>query len=154
MSKSDTASRRSFLKRGVILAAPLAAGTPAVALASDGTSARLQRLEDEAAIRDLHRSWLRKINAGNRDPALGEAVRRIGTDHAEPDVIDVAADGKTATGRFHCTVELADVLAKDSTLAQMAHDQGTGFVGHTERRVLQVEYVKTAAGWSIERASL
>lgn len=154
MSNNDTASRRSFLKRGVLLAAPLAAGTPAVALATDGTRARLQRLEDEAAIRDLHRSWLRKINAGDSDPALGEAVRRIGIDHAEPEVIDVAADGKTASGRFHCTVELEDVIAKDSTLAQMARAQGTGLVSHTERRVLEVEYTKSAAGWSIERVIL
>jgi hypothetical protein len=154
MSKHDTAGRRSFLKRGAFLAAPLAAGTPAFVLAADGAKARLRRLEDEAALRELHQRWLGEINAGGRDAILGEAVRRVSTDHAEPDLIEIAANGKNATGRFHCTVELEAPLAADSTLAQMAHAQGTGFIRRKERRVLEVEYAKSAAGWSIQRATL
>lgn len=152
MSKEDSSSRRSFLKRGALLAAPVAAGAPALALGADDTRARLQRLEDESAIRNLHQSWLRKINAGSRDAALGEAVRRVTTDHAAPDLIDITADGTRARGRFHCTVEREDVLERDSTLAQMAHAQGTGFVSRIERRMLEVEYAKGADGWFIESA--
>jgi len=154
MTKDSTSTRRSFLKNSAFLAAPLAAGAPAVALAADGTKARLQRLEDEAAIREVHQSWLRKINTGERDAALGESVRRVITDHAEPESITVAGDGESAAGRFSCAVELEESLAKDSTLAQMAHAQGTGHVRRTERRILNVDYVKTGKAWTIANADL
>ncbi|HEX5418548.1 MAG TPA: hypothetical protein VFY39_00980, partial [Gammaproteobacteria bacterium] len=124
------------------------------ALAGDESRARVQRLEDEAAIRDLHQRWLRKINAGERDAALGEAVRRIAADYAgKPDAIELAADGKRAAGRFSCVVGLEEALAKDSTLAQMAHAQGAGFVSRTEQRVLDVAYAKTAGAWAIASAT-
>jgi len=153
MTKTNPSSRRAFLKTGALLAAPLAAA-PAVALAADGTKARLQKLEDEAAIRDLHQNWLRKINAGERDAALGESVRRIATDHVEPDAIDLAADGKSATGRFHCAVDVEDALPTDTTIAQMAHAQGHGFISRTERRILKVDYAKTHGAWTIRKAEL
>ena len=154
MTKTNPSSRRNFLKTGVLLAAPLAAATPAIALAADGTKARLQKLEDEAAIRHLHQDWLRKINAGERDAALGETVRRVTTDHAEPDAIELAADGRTAIGQFSCAVDLEEALPTDSTLAQMAHAQGTGFLRRTEHQVLKVGYVKSEGAWRIVRVEV
>jgi hypothetical protein len=157
MSKDTASTRRSFLKRGAMLAAPLAAvAAPTAILADDELKARLARLENEAAIRELHQAWLRGINAGaggEANAAFDPSVRGIAPDHAgEPDAIELAADGKRATGRFHCAVETETAIARDSTLGQMAHAQGSGFVRRTERRVLKVEYRKASGVWTIAKA--
>jgi hypothetical protein len=170
MTNKTTSSRRTFLKHGAILAVPLAAAAaPAAVLADDGLKARLAKLEDEAAIREVHQSWLRHVNSGDGAAVAGDAVmlriadadavvriaRRIAADHAaQPDAIEVAPDGKSATGRFHCVVEIETPLANDSTLAQMAHAQGSGFVRRSERRVLQVDYAKANGAWSVAKAEL
>jgi len=164
MSTDTAPTRRSFLKGGALLAAPLAAvAAPGAVMVDDKLKTRLAKLENEAAIRKLHQTWLRRINTGAREAsaelfadlksaAFDPAVRGIAADHAgEPDVIEVAADGKSAAGRFRCFVETETAIPQDSTLAQMAHAQGGGFVRRLERRVLKVEYVKADGAWSIAR---
>lgn len=163
MTKDTTSTRRSFLKGGALLAVPLAAAAPAAVLAEDGLKARLARLEDEGAIRELHQTWLRRVNAraGGAvmppfpDPeatAFDQAVRGIAADHAgEPDAIEVAPDGKSAAGRFPCVLEIETAIPQDCTLARMAHAQGGGFVRWTERRLLEVEYVKPCGAWAIAK---
>lgn len=165
MKKESSSSRRSFLKRSAILAVPLAAAVPAAVVADDDVKARLARLEDEAAIRKLHHNWIRQVNGGvsealkplsvNHEKAvLGESVRRIATDHAsEPELIEVAADRNSAKGTFHCVVEFETPIAQDSTLAQMAHAQGSGSVRRTEQREIRVEYLKKVSGeWAVAKA--
>ncbi|MGA8768522.1 MAG: hypothetical protein WB559_16005 [Candidatus Acidiferrales bacterium] len=165
----NTSTRRSFLKGGALLAVPLAATVPAAVMADEELKARLARLEDEAAIRELHQTWLRRVNArvddttGEGDAAtqlfadpkgvaFDQAVRSIAADHTgQPDSIEVAADGNSAAGRFQCAVEIEATIAQDCTLAQMAHAQGGGFVRRTERRVLKVEYVKASGAWAIAK---
>lgn len=172
MTKDTDSTRRSFLKSGALLAAPLAAAVPAALVADDGLRARLVRLEDEAAIRELHQSWLRRVNTradevtGAGDPiaplfgdarggAPDQAVRSIAASHAgEPDAIKIAADGKSAIGRFQCAVEIENAIAQDCTLARMAHAQGGGFVRRSERRALKVEYVKADGVWAIAKVDL
>jgi hypothetical protein len=165
---NDTAStRRSFLKNGALLAAPLAAvAAPAVVMADEELKTRLARLENEAAIRELHQSWLRQINTGADGAATpmfadlegspsDQAVRRILADHAgEPDAIELSRDGQSAAGRFHCTVEFETTIAQDCTLARMAHAQGGGFVRRRERRVIQVEYVRASGAWAIAKVEI
>ncbi len=162
MSKSTASTRRSFLKGGALFAAPLAAATPAAVLANDGLRARLAKLEDETAIREIHQTWLRQVNAGAaaaapriagpQGMACDQIVRQIAADHTgEPDTIEITAGGRSAAGRFHCTVETEIAIAQDSTLAQMAHAQGGGFVRRTERRELRVEYAKTGGAWAIAK---
>ncbi len=166
MTQDTVSTRRSLLKGGALLAAPLVAGAPGIAAADDGRKARLARLEDEAQIRGLHQAWLRRINAGNhgeaaplvldpRTAALDQAVRSIGADHlGEPDAIKLAADGARATGRFACVVAMEVPIARDCTLAQMAHAQGGGVVRRSERRVLEAEYVKAGGEWAVARIGL
>ena len=162
MTRNTASTRRSLLKGGALLAAPLAVGASAAALAEDGRKARLQRLEDEVAIRALHQAWLRRINTGAGDAAelfadprraaFDKAVRAVAADHAAaPDAIEIAADGQRAAGRFHCAVEIETEIPKDGTLAQMAHAQGGGFIRRTERRVLKADYVKADGGWAIAK---
>jgi hypothetical protein len=157
MSKHIT-SRRIFLKSGALWAAPMAAAAvPVMALAKDRAdddmSARLRRLEDEAAIRELHQSWVGQINAGAGLPLTGGTAIRVSADHTgAAERIAIAADGR-ATGRFDCAVELEMPLPPDSTLAQMAHAQGSGSLRTSERRVLTVEYVKVAGTWRIDKVT-
>jgi len=164
VTKDTASTRRSFLKSSAVLAAPLAAAVaPTVVMVDDGLKARLARLENEAAIGELHQTWLRRINTGARDAAASlfadpkgaafdQAVRSIAADHTgEPDAVDVAPDGSSAAGRFPCAVEIETAIAQDCTLAQMAHAQGGGFVRRTERRVLKVDYVKTSGAWAIAK---
>lgn len=164
MAGNNMSTRRNFLKVGALLSAPLAAA-PAAAFANDELKARVARLEDEAAIRELHQTWLRRLNAGSAsDAALAitdaggagaDQICSIGAHHAGPlDEIKIGPDGKSATGRFHCMVELETALARDCTFAQMAHLQGGGFVRRTEKRVLDARYVKSADGWSVVSVEL
>jgi len=156
MTDNSTSTRRKFLKGGALLAAPLAATSiGAIALADNGLQTRVTRLEDEAAIRELNQSWLRRINAGQREAQLDGAVRRITAHHAgAPDRIEIAAGGQSAVGQFDCAVELETPLARDCTLAQMAHVQGNGSVRRTERRMLTVSYTKTGSAWAIGKVGL
>jgi len=166
MSRKEKSAptRRSFLKGGALLAAPLAVAAPAAILADDATKARLAELENEAAIRDLHQNWMRRVNTGASDEAASlfvnaksaafdPSVRGIAPDHdAAPDAVEIAADGTRAAGRYHCAVETESAIPRDSTLAQMAHAQGGGYVRSVERRVLRVEYAKNAGKWAIAKA--
>ena len=152
MSTQSIASRRSFLKGGAVAAAPLAVAIPAAALASQD-KARLSRLEDQAAIRELHQDWLRGLNRGaSTGPALAPEVRSLAADHAgEPDLIEIAEGGGRARGRFHFVVELETELPGGVTLVQMARLQGGGRVRRSERRVLSAEYVKAGGAWKVAR---
>lgn len=159
MTTDSISTRRSFLKVGALLAVPIAA--PA-ALAKERIEARLSRREDEAAIRALHQGWLRTINrgsdgagalllSGSASAASAEKVRGVTADHtSEPEAIEFAADGTRAKGRFPCVVAIETELARDCTLAQMAHAQGCGYVRRTERGVLTAAYAKSGESWAIE----
>jgi hypothetical protein len=163
MTEDTNSTRRSFLKSGALLTAPLAAvGVPTVVMADSEMKARLARLENEAAIRNLHQTWLRRVNTEARDAAslfadpkaaaFDPSVRSIAADHAgKPDAIEVAADGESAAGRFYFAVEIENAIAQDCTLARMAHAQGGGFVRRTERRVVNIEYVKASGAWAIAK---
>jgi len=161
MTTERASTRRSFVKGGALLAAPLAVAAPAAAMAQDQRSTRLAPLEDEAAIRDLHQAWLRRVNSGEdtaglfadpRRAAFEDRLRGVVADHTgAPDAIELARDGLSAAGRFACIVETEADLGEDCTLAQMAHAQGGGFIRQSERRVLNADYVKTKGVWAIAK---
>lgn len=167
MSKDMTTNRRAFLrsglKGGAIIAAPLAAAMPGVALADDGARAKLARLEDERAIEGLHRQLLKKLNgAGNcaELPLAADAVevdaglRAIAEDLRHDAVISLADDGGSAQSRIPCKVELECEFSGHSTLEQMARLQGQGSHRHEEERVLLTEFAKGKDGWQITRTML
>ena len=153
MSSQMISTRRTLLKGGALLAAPVA--VPAAAAVASSAGPFSAPRDDEAAIRRLHQDWLRRINRGDAEVTGAETIHALTPDHrGEPDRIGVAADGRRATGRFHCTVELGTELPRNSTLGQMAHAQGTGHVRRTEQRVLDVDYAKGERGWTIARIEL
>jgi hypothetical protein len=157
---NPTTDRRSFLKTGSIVAAPLAMVAPAAAFADDGSRAKLARLEDERAIEALQRKLLRQLNgtgervASSDAVGLGEGLRAIAEDRAHEPELTLAADGRTATARCPCRVERETEFAGDSTLEQMARLEGLGSHRHEQRQVLATEFVKGTDGWRIAGARL
>ncbi len=158
-----TTSRRSFLKTGAIVAAPLAVAAPATALAADDSRARLARLEDERAIEALQRKFLRHLNgtedcgefiASSDAVELGEGMRSIAEDMSREASVELAADGRTARARCACRVEREAAFAGDSTLERMARFQGQGSHRFAEERVLATEFVTGKDGWRIAAARL
>ena len=164
MSENRTSTdRRSFLKAGAIVAAPIAAAAPVAALADDGSRARLARLEDERAIEALQRKFLRHLNgaadcgkfiASSDAVNLGQGLRAIAEDAGHEAELALADDGLSATARCHCRVEWEIEFTGDSTLERMARFQGQGSHRHEERRVLATEFVKGQDGWRIVSARL
>ena len=155
MDKTTT-TRRSFLKTGAIVAAPLAVAAPARALAADD---RLGRLEDERAVEALQRKFLRHLSgtddcgefiASSEAVELGEGLRAIAAAHDAE--LELAEDGRSATARCACRVEREAEFAGDCTLEQMARFQGHGSHRFAEERVLAMEFVKGRQGWRIAAA--
>jgi hypothetical protein len=163
MAKQST-DRRSFLKSGALIAAPVAAiGVPAAAFADDGSRTRLARLEDERALEALQRKFMRHLSgagdcgefiASSGAVDLGEGLRSIAEDGAHEPVLELAEDGLSATARCACRIERETEFAGHSTLEQMARFQGQGSHRHEEKRVLATEFVKSKDGWRISRARL
>jgi hypothetical protein len=156
MDKAATAKastdRRSFLKTGAIVAAPLAIAAPAVALADDGSRARLTQLEDEKAIAALHLEVLRRINRGER--TLAEGLTALADEPAHELQIAFADDGRRASCRRVCTATFRIEFAGHSTIEQMHRLQGQGLHSHDEARVLVADYSKGKDGWAIETLRL
>jgi len=155
--------RRSFLKTGSLVAAPLAMAAPVAALAGDGSRAKLARLEDERAIEALQRKFLRHLNgvgdcsafiASSDAVDLGEGLRAIAEDMGHEAELTLADDGLTATARCACRVERETEFTGDSTIEQMTRFQGQGSHRHEERRTLATGFVKGKDEWRIARARL
>lgn len=165
MSEDSTSTRRSFLKGGAMIAAPLAVvGAPAAALAADGRAERLARLEAEQAIRALHQGWLRQINSGNFAAAaqlyandqcacaLAGVCAVVPDQAGAEDALDFAGDGRRASATYALTVESETMIPADNTLAQMLHVQGEAMIRTSERRTLRADYVRTReGGWAIAK---
>ena len=161
MSETVSTDRRSFLKTGSLVAAPLAMAAPVAALAADDSRDRLARLEDERAVEALQRKFLRYLN-GNGDCGefvasadavdLGEGMRSIAEDLGHEATFELADDGLTARARCACRVERETAFAGDSTPERMARFQGQGSHSFAEERVLATEFVKGKDGWRIAAA--
>jgi hypothetical protein len=163
MRRNPATDRRSFLKTGTLVAAPLAMAAPAAALADDGSRARLARLEDERAVEALQRQFLRYLNGGedcggfvaSSDAVeLGEGLRSIAEDPRHEATLELAPDGLSATARCACRVERETAFTGDSTLERMLRFEGHGHHRHEERAVLAMEFAKGRDGWRIARARL
>jgi hypothetical protein len=152
MTMDQTTSRRSFLKTGAIAAAPLAMAAPAVALADDGSRARLARLEDERDIGALHRDLIRQVNRGERKLAKG--LSALADDPAHELEIAFAGDARRATCRRACIAGFRTEFTGHSTIEQMHRLQGQGMHEHAESRELVTEYVRGKDGWAIESLRL
>ena len=161
MSGTPKTDRRSFLKTGSLVAAPLAMAAPATALADDGSRAKLARLEDVRAIEALQRRFLRHLNgagdcgefiASSEAVQIGEGMRAIAEDLGHGTELTLSADGLSASARCACRVEWEVEFTGDTTLEQMARFEGRGSPRLAEDAVLEMEFGKGKQGWTITRA--
>jgi hypothetical protein len=162
-TESSATRRRFFGQAGAALSAPLAAGigvTGTASAAEHELSARVARLEQAEAIRDLARRLARYLNAGDSrlaglfvDPRSVTALDGIrslaATELGDGERLEIADDGQSARAAFIVAVETQRALEGHSTLIEMARAQGDGFVCRSERRVLALDYARLADGWRI-----
>jgi hypothetical protein len=168
-TKAVSTRRRFFWQAGAAVSAPLAVSS---ALASqdgveraEGSQSRLAALEDVNAIRALHQTYARLVNAGASaeiaklfaDPSevrVDESIRSLSADgFGEQDLIEVSADRRTATARTPCIVHSESAIEPSCPLVEMARQQGEGVLRRSERRVLENAYVKQGGVWKIERSA-
>ncbi len=171
MNTDNVSTRRRFLSTaGAALSAPLAVAGANVSAsgAEDRTSieARLADLEGVNAIRKLHRTYAILVNRQAHDEVTGlfavpseatvdESIRSLSADRfGEEDLIELAADRQSATGRFYCTVQTETPIGPSCTLVEMACAQGEGFVERSQRRVIEAAYVKQDGIWKIRRVRM
>jgi hypothetical protein len=159
-------ARRGFLwKAGAALSAPLAlaaASTHARVADDEATlQARLARLENVNAIRELNRRYAQHVNAGAHDEAARlfadaararpDGVRAIATDLlGGEDAIEIDAGGERARSRSFCTVQTETPIEPVTPLVEMARTQGGGVAKRAERGVLEGTYVKRDGVWKID----
>jgi len=160
---SISTDRRSFLKSGAVIAAPLAVAAPVAALAADDSRARLARLEDERAIEALQRKFLHHVNGSGPSADLfarpdavkfGDGLRSVAEDLHHEGAIELSEDGLSATARCTCLVEREVEFTGETTVEKMTRFQGQGSHRHSEQRVLATEFVKGENGWRIASAHL
>ena len=171
MNTDNVSTRRRFLSTaGAALSAPLAVAGANVSAsgAQDRTSikARLADLEDVNAIRRLHRTYAILVNRHAHDEVAGlftvpseatvdESIGSLSADRfGEDDVIEIAADRQSATGRFHCTVQTETPIGPSCTLVEMARAQGEGFIERSQGHVIEAAYLKEAGVWKIRRVRM
>jgi len=163
MNDTSHATRRSFLKSGAIVAAPIAAvAAPAAVLAEDGSKAKLARLEDERAIEALGREFVRTFNTSGpkqaaslifdgKTPEIARGTARLVLDPvAEPELVRFGEDGASAHCRYACTVEAEQALEGNETIVRMARMQGNTTAKTSTNGTLVADYVKVKEGWAIK----
>lgn len=171
MSADHATSRRSFcfIAGGIAAAAaPMAAAMAAKASppAGNDLQGRLAALEDEQAVRALHRQLVRHINRGSegadsglfaRAAAIGidDAVRRVELDADDTALSFVRApDGLSARMQAACDVTRERLMEGECMMVRMAIAQGEGVARQTDRQQLESSYVKVDGRWLVEGASL
>jgi hypothetical protein len=101
-----------------------------------------------------------------------EGIRRLYCDHFAPrlcgkkiepapgfeldaaqqqDIVEVAADRRTAAGRFPYSMQVGEPMTANSSLVDMARLQGEGIVKWWEGGRYEASYVKVGEGWKIKR---
>ncbi|HTY61863.1 MAG TPA: nuclear transport factor 2 family protein [Acidobacteriota bacterium] len=69
----------------------------------------------------------------------------------QPDIVEVAADRKTATCHFPYSMQVGEPMTGNSSLVDMARLQGGGIVKWWEGGICEASYVKVGGSWKIRR---
>jgi hypothetical protein len=67
------------------------------------------------------------------------------------DIVEVAADRKTATGQFPYSIQVGAPMTEESSLVEMARLHGEGIVNWWESGIHEVSYVKKDNTWKIRK---
>jgi hypothetical protein len=69
----------------------------------------------------------------------------------QQDIVEVAADRKTATGQFSYSMQVGEPMTGNSSLVEMARLHGGGIVKWWEGGICEASYVKVGESWKIRR---
>jgi hypothetical protein len=69
----------------------------------------------------------------------------------QPDLVEVAADRRTATGQFSYSIQVGEPMTANSSLVEMARLQGEGIVKWWEGGSYEASYIKVGESWKIKR---
>jgi len=99
-------------------------------------------------IRRLYCNYFRSGRTGRKiEPAPG-----FEPDPAQQlDIVEVAADRRTATGQFPYSMQVGEPMTANSSLVEMARLQGEGIVKWWEGGIYEASYVKVGESWKIKR---
>ncbi len=67
------------------------------------------------------------------------------------DIVEVAADRRTATCQFPYSMQVGELMTEDSSLVEMARLHGGGIVKWWEGGICEASYVKVGESWKIRR---
>ena len=90
------------------------------------------------------------FNANKTGKKLKSVVQ---VNEEQQDVINVSADGKTATAKFDYSIQVGEPMAEDSSLVQMARLQGEGIMKFREGGVYEIALEKNIEDgiWKIKK---
>lgn len=156
--------RRFFFGAGAALSAPLAVGTAwsaavgGVAVGSGagdlGAIDAIRRLEQQLAerIRSCAADDVANLFVSPADAGSVARIRHLApADFGERDVIDVAADGRSARIEVACEIEIESEIEAEGTLAEMARLQGDGLLRRRETRTLEADLVVDEGMWKFRQ---
>jgi hypothetical protein len=69
----------------------------------------------------------------------------------QPDIVEVSADRKNASGQFPYSIQVGAPMPGDTSLVKMARLQGEGVLQWWEGGIYEVSYVKEGSAWKISR---
>ena len=140
--------RRSFMwKAGAALSGAFAAGG---GVAATGVSVQPAG-NDVDAIRKLHHAFGLSVNSRLHDAVSGRRFVGLLPDPAQHDVVEIAADGRSATARFHCLMQSETALEARASIVEMARQQGEGSLQWWEAGVFENAYVKDGGKWKVQQ---
>lgn len=96
----------------------------------------------------LHRLFCSRFSSGLTGRKMEPAP---GFDVETADTVEIAEDGKSATGRFAYSMQVGTPMDADSSLVAMARLHGEGIRKWWEGGVQHVHYVKEGKAWKIRR---
>lgn len=99
----------------------------------------------QKGIRRLYCDLFRSGMTGKKiEPAPGFEIDTV-------DTVEMAANGKTATGRFPYSIQVGTPMQGESSLVKMARLQGEGIRKWWEGGTYEVTYVKAGRSWKIRK---
>jgi hypothetical protein len=99
---------------------------------------------------------IRRLYCDNFAPGLtGKKIEPAPGFEPDPaqqlDIVEVAADRRTAIGKFPYSMQVGAPMTGESSLVEMARLQGEGIVKWWEGGIYEASYVKVGDSWKIKR---
>ena len=99
----------------------------------------------------IRRLYCERFNSG----MTGRKIERAPGFELDPEqqheIVEVAADGKSATGKFPYSIQVGMPMEGESSLVEMARLQGSGIVKWWEGGICEISCIKTGETWKIQR---